>query len=210
MGFVIGDASGDGRPKIARQSADFLKIFLSRYRPKVARSSGVNRPTIVRRSVDDISSKNCLQIYAGYQPSFGRWSPDCRPIINFSLCSIVYNACVHINYELCFAFILFWDSFHLTSCTSNIWLFCVGIPNEQLFVWHFDINISPCTTSRRFQANSGHTLIYDDCNLILHILQYKWIELSIWSFEKISTSSNFKSTSKHSLIYCRTSRTPSS
>ena len=45
IGFVIGEASGDGRP----WSADFLKIFSSWYRPKVARSSGANRPTIARR-----------------------------------------------------------------------------------------------------------------------------------------------------------------
>ena len=58
-GFVIGEASGDGRPMIGRQSADYLKKFSPCYRPKVARSSGVNRPTIARRSVDDILPKNC-------------------------------------------------------------------------------------------------------------------------------------------------------
>ena len=142
MGFVIGEASGDGRPMIGRQSADFLKIFSSRYRLKVARSSGVNRPTIARRSVDDISTKNRRQTGSEYRPSFGRWSPDCRPIINCGLCFIVYIACVHINYEIYHAFILFWDTFHLTSCKSNI-CFCVGLPIE-LFVWHF--NISTCTT----------------------------------------------------------------
>ena len=72
MGFVIGEASGDG-----------------------------------------ILSKNRRQKDAGYRPSFGRWSPDCRPIINFGMCYIVYNACIHINYEIYHAFILFWDSFHL-------------------------------------------------------------------------------------------------
>ena len=40
---------------------------------------------------------------------------------------IVYNACtiyIYINYEVYHAFILFWDSFHLTSCRSNIWFLC--------------------------------------------------------------------------------------
>ena len=71
-GFVIGEASGDGRPIIGRQSADVLKIFSSWYRPKVARSSGVNRPTIDRRSVDDNLSKNRRQTDTGYRPSYGR------------------------------------------------------------------------------------------------------------------------------------------
>ena len=71
-GFVIGEASADGRPMIGRQSADFLKIFSSWYRPKVAQSSGVNRPTIARRSVNDILSKNRRQTDARYRPSFGR------------------------------------------------------------------------------------------------------------------------------------------
>ena len=123
-GFVIGEASGDGRPMIGRQSPDFLKIFLSWYRPKVARSSGVNRPTIARRSVDDILSKNRRQTDARYRPSFGRWSPDCRPIINFGLCYIVHNACFRIIYEIisCIYFILNWDPFHLTLCTSTGYL----------------------------------------------------------------------------------------
>ena len=59
-------------------------------------------------------------------PDIGRHSADERPIINVGLymCYIVYNACTHINYEMYHAFILFWDKFHLTSCTSNIWLLC--------------------------------------------------------------------------------------
>ena len=126
-GFDIGEASGDGCPMIDRQSDDILKTFSSRYRPKVARSSGINRPTIARLSVDDILSNNCRQTDAGYGPSFGRWSPDYRPIINFVLymcfINIVYDACINTNYEIYHAFILFWDSFHLTSCTSNIWFF---------------------------------------------------------------------------------------
>ena len=71
-GFVIGEASGDGRPMIDRQSADILKIFSSQYQLKVARSSGVNRKTIGTRSVDDIISNNHRQTDAGYRPSFGR------------------------------------------------------------------------------------------------------------------------------------------
>ena len=123
--FVIGEASGDGRLMIGRPSVDFLKIFSSWYRPKVARSLGVNRPTIARWSVDDILSKNRRKTDAGYRPSFSRWSPDCRSIINVGLymCYIVYNACIHINYEIYHAFILFKDSFLLTSCTSKYLVF---------------------------------------------------------------------------------------
>ena len=157
MGFVIGEASGDGRPMIGRQSADILKIFSSWYRPKVARSSGVNRPTIARRSADDILSKNRRQTDAGCRPSFGRWSPDCRPIITFGMCYIVYNACIHINYEIYHVFILFWDSFHLTSCTSNIWFLC----------WISNWTLRMTSKSKRLQPYSGHFLIYDYCNLIL-------------------------------------------
>ena len=75
MGFVIGEASGDGRPMIGRQSADVLKKFTSWYRPKVARSSCVNRPTITRRSVDEFLSKNRRQTDA----DIGRHSADGRP-----------------------------------------------------------------------------------------------------------------------------------
>ena len=194
MGFVIGEASGDGRLMIGRQSADILKIFSSWYRPTVARSSGVNRPTIARRSVDDILSQNRRQPDAGYRPSFGRWSPDCRPIINFGLCYIVNNACIHINYEIYHAFILFWDSFHLTSCTSNICFLC----------WISNWTLRMTSTSKRLQHNSGHSLIYDYCNRILNILECTcmWINLSVWSFDiKVSTSSNFNNDSKHSPIY---------
>ena len=124
-GFIIGEASGDGRPMIGRQSADFLKKFTSWYRPTVARSSGVNRPLIARRSVNDILSKNRRQTDADDRPSFGRWSPDCRPMINGHLCNIANNACIYIINEINnHAFILFWDSFHWTSCTRNIWFLC--------------------------------------------------------------------------------------
>ena len=45
--------------------------------------------------------------------------------------------------------------------------FCVGFPIE-VFVWYFEINIS--TTYKRLQHNSGHSVIYDYCNLLLNIL----------------------------------------
>ena len=77
--FVIVETSGNGRH------------FISWNRPKVASSSGVNRPTITRRSVDNILSNNRRKTDARYRPSFGQLSPDCRPIINFgtSMCHIV-------------------------------------------------------------------------------------------------------------------------
>ena len=80
MGFVIGEASGDGRPMIDRQSADVLKKFTSWYRPKVARSSGVNRLTIARRSVDEVLPKNRRQTDA----DIGRHSADGRPTVGRS------------------------------------------------------------------------------------------------------------------------------
>ena len=46
------------------------------------------------------------------------------------MCYIVCNACIHINYEICHEFILFWNSFHLTSYTSNIiWRNCYHLAN---------------------------------------------------------------------------------
>ena len=83
IGFVIGEASGDDRPMIERQSADVLKNFSSWYRPKVAWSSGVNWPTIARRTVDAILSKSHRQTDDGYRLSFGRWSPDARLTANY-------------------------------------------------------------------------------------------------------------------------------
>ena len=77
--FVIGEASGDGRPMIGRQSADFLKNFSSWYRPKVARSSGVNRPTIASRSM------TFYQRTVGRRtPDIGRHSADDRPTVGRS------------------------------------------------------------------------------------------------------------------------------
>ena len=76
-GFVVGDASGDGRPMIGRQSADFLKIFSSCCRPKVARSSGVNRPTISSLDGRSMTFPKCC-------PIVGRWTADDRPMQNRS------------------------------------------------------------------------------------------------------------------------------
>ena len=76
IGFVIGESSGDDRPMIGRQSADAWKKFSSWYRLEVARSLGVNRPTIARRSVDAILSKNHRQTDAGYRPMVARLSAD--------------------------------------------------------------------------------------------------------------------------------------
>ena len=167
MGFVIGEASGNGRPMIGWQSADFLKIVSSWYRLKVARSSGVNRPMIGRRSLDDILSKNRRQTDAGYRPSFCRCSPDCRLVINFGLCYIVFK--MHVStLNMKYIMHLFYFGIHLIwPHVQVISIFCNGFPVE-LIERHFEINIS--TTSKRLQPNSGHSLIYDDCNLILNIL----------------------------------------
>ena len=53
MGFVIGGALGDGRPISANRRSTFIRNFKSRYRPNLARSSGVNRPTIARSTQDE-------------------------------------------------------------------------------------------------------------------------------------------------------------
>ena len=66
MGFVIGEASGDGCPMIGRQSADVLKKFTLWYRPKVA-----------RRSVDEVLSKNRQYTDA----DIDRHSADGRPTV---------------------------------------------------------------------------------------------------------------------------------
>ena len=160
-GFVIGEASGDGRPMIGRQSADFLKIFTSWNRPTVARSSGVNRPLIARWSVDDILSNNRRQTDAWYRPSFGRRSPDCRPIITFHLCYIVYNACVRIIYEINnhgLTSILFWDSFRV-----QVTCFFLGGGGVWGGCW-----ISNWTIHMTFRDK----LHLKYCNLVLNILIY--------------------------------------
>ena len=167
--FVIGETSGDGRPMIDRHSAVILKIFSSRYRPKVARSSGFNRPTIARRSIDDILSNNLRQTDAGYRPSFGRWSPNCRSIRNCGvyMCDIVNNACVN---TFIMKYIMDWFYFGIHCNWPRVQVmsgFCVGFPIE-LYVWHFEINIS--TTSKRLQPNSGHSLIYVDWTIRMKFL----------------------------------------
>ena len=51
-GFVIGDASGDGRPMIGRQSPDvFEEIYITisaGYRPIIGRQSADDRQTVDR------------------------------------------------------------------------------------------------------------------------------------------------------------------
>ena len=158
---------------VARWSADVLKIFSSWYRPMVDRSSGVYQPTIARRSADDILSKNRRQTDAGYRPSFGRWSPDCRPIINLDLYLDLYY--IHVLFTMHVSTLimkyimqLFYFGIHFIWPREQVISgFCVGFPIE-LFVWNFEINIS--TTSKRLQPISGHSLIYDDYNLKLNIL----------------------------------------
>ena len=137
--------------------------------------------------VNSSRSMTFHQITVGRQtPDIGRHSaePCC---VQIYMCYIVYNACFYTNYEIYHPFILFWTSFHLTSCTSNI-LFLCWISNWTLRMTFRNKHSS--TTSKRLQPNSGHSLKNDDCNLILNILIYMWIELSVWSFDiKVSTSS---------------------
>ena len=69
--------SAEGRPIIGRQSAD-------------------DRQTVGRLCFIKESSADRRR----YRPIDGRWSPDCWPIIKCGLCNILYNACIHIMYEI--------------------------------------------------------------------------------------------------------------
>ena len=100
MGFVIGEASGDGRPIIGRQSADFLKSF----HYDIGRQSAVDRQRVGRWHFIREPSADRRRISTVIRPMITRLSA----IINYCLCYIVYNACIRIIYEItsCIYFIL--------------------------------------------------------------------------------------------------------
>ena len=76
-GFVIGEASGDGRPMIGRQSADYLKKFSSCYRPD-------HRASIGRRSPDGRSMTYYQRTVGRQTLDIGRQSADDRPTVDRS------------------------------------------------------------------------------------------------------------------------------
>ena len=153
----VGRWSPDDRPTVGRLFEEIYIMII-----------GVNRPLIARRSVDDILSKNRRQTDAGYRPSFGRWSPDCRPIINVHLFYIVHNACSALFMKLVIMHLFYFGIYFigLRVYTSNIW-FCNRFPIE-LFVWRVEINV--ISSPKILQPYPEHSHIYENCNLKLKIL----------------------------------------
>ena len=97
LGFVIGEASGDGRPMIGRQSADVLK----KLHHDIDRMSPDHRASIGRRSPDGRSIRF-------YQRIVGRQTPISAVIRSMVArlsadhkmwFAIFFNACIHIKYE---------------------------------------------------------------------------------------------------------------
>ena len=70
-GFVIGEESGDGRPMIGQQSANFLKIF----------HHDIDRASIGQRSPDGWSMTFFQKTVGRQTPDIGRHSADDRPTI---------------------------------------------------------------------------------------------------------------------------------
>ena len=163
----VGHWSPDDRPTVGRH---FKEIYITKSaegRPIIGRQSDVDRPTVGRWHFIKEPSADRRR----YRPSFGRWSLDCRPIINGNLCYIVYNACVRNYYESnIHAFILFRDSFHSTSCTSNIWflwwisywIIHMRFRNKSKY---FTLNIATLFWTfsyiLRMQSKTEHSLIYE-------------------------------------------------
>ena len=147
------------RAMVAPWSADNRPTLWRFLHHNVGRRSPDHRVSIDRRSADGWSMIFYQRTVGRQKRDIGRHSADCQSIINFGLCYNVYNACIHINYEIYHAFIYFGTHF-IWPRVLVIFDFCVGIP---IFVWHFEINI-------RLQPYYGHSLTYDDWNLILNIL----------------------------------------
>ena len=132
-GFVIGEASGDGRPMIGRQSADFLKKFYH----VIGRRSAKHRASIGRRSPDGRSM-------TFYRRAVGRQTPDigCKSVVDRPTLVYVILFKMHVYtlfMKLNDAFISF--SFHWTFCT-NIICFCIGYSNYLYDVWNIKRDFS--------------------------------------------------------------------
>ena len=116
IGFVIGEASGDGRPMIDRRLEEFCIMISVKGRQIIGRQSADDRQTVGRRGL----TKNRRQRDA----HIGRHSADGCPTVGRSL-NVIYviffimhvsTLCMKLNHELT----LFWDSFHWTLCTNII------------------------------------------------------------------------------------------
>ena len=119
----VGRWSADNRPTVGRRFEEIYVMISAEGRPIIGRQSLDDRQTVGRWGFIKDSSANRRR----YRPSFGRWSPDCRPIIKCGLCYIFFimhvsTLCMELNHAL----MLFWNSFHWTLCANIIWrcFFC--------------------------------------------------------------------------------------
>ena len=80
IGFVIGEASGDSRPMIGRQSADILNIF----HHDIGQGSPDHRASIGRRSPDGRSMTFYQNTVGRQTPYIGRHSADDRSTVGRS------------------------------------------------------------------------------------------------------------------------------
>ena len=153
--WSVGQWSPVDRKKIGRNFEDFFIMISAEGRTIIRRQSADDRQAVGRCHFIKEQSADRRRISSVMRPMIARLVADHTLWFVFYILFTIYLQCIHINYEIYHAFILFWDSFHLTSCTRNIWFLCL-ISNWTL--WRFDIIIS--TSSKRLQPNSGHSLIY--------------------------------------------------
>ena len=175
--WSVGRLSPDDRPTIGRLFNYFFIMISVEARPIIGRQSADNRQTVGRWHFIEEPSADRRRISAVIRPMFARLSAD--HIFWFVLYCVqciyphyLWNYIMHLFY--------FWIHFIWPRIQVRDICFFVGFPIE-LFVWRFEINVS--TTSKRLQPNSGHSLIYDDCNLILNNLLYmNWtIRMKFWN-----------------------------
>ena len=164
---------------VARWSADNRPTFWRFFHHDIGRRSPDHRASIGRRSPDGRSMTFYQRSVGRQTPDIGRHSADDRSTVGRSktlICSCVILFTMHVS-TLIMKYImhLFYFGIHfIWPRVQVISGFCAGFPIELFVLWLFEINIS--TTSKRLQPNSGHAPVYDDCNLILSILLYMWID----------------------------------
>ena len=83
-GFVIGEASGDGRPMIGRQSADNRPTFWRFFHHDIGRRSPDHRASIGRRLPDGRSMTIYQRTVDRQTPDIGRHTADNRPTVGRS------------------------------------------------------------------------------------------------------------------------------
>ena len=79
--WSVGRWSPDDRSTVGRRFEGIYIMISAEGRPIIGRQSADNRQTVGRLSFTKESSADIRR----YRPSFGRWSPDCRPIIKCGL-----------------------------------------------------------------------------------------------------------------------------